>query len=264
LISGISTYWFDLFGHWFEGETIFESITQMREMWDRLARPREQSVAEVAVLVDAESMYYLDGHADFHNDLLYRQRYGLYRMGAPYDLFSFGDLATLDLSRYKLIFLPNLFVVDAERRSLLREKVCTDGKTVLWGYSPGIITDGKYDPSQVKALTGIPWEAKELTSREMDGWRSVYSPRPNAPAGILRRLAREADVHIYCEAEEPLYANDRLIARHTIEGGHRTIVLPKKSRRVTELFSGRVVAENAKRFDDTLTAPCTVLYQVEE
>jgi len=263
LISGISTYWFDLFGHWFEGEAVFNSITQMRELWERLAQPREESVAEVAVLVDAESMYYLDGRAAFYNDLLYKQRYGLYRMGTPYDLFSFGDLATLDLSRYKLVFLPNLFVVDAKRRALLREKVCTGGKTVLWGYSPGIIADGKYDPGHVEKLTGIPWDAKELTTRQMDGWRSVYSPLPNVPADVLRRLAREAGAHIYCEAEEPLYANRRLLALHTIEGGKRTVTLPRTCRRVTELFTGRVVAENADRFEDTLTAPCTALYELE-
>ena len=68
LVSGISTYWFDLFGNWFQGEAIFESITQMREMWEQQARPREESAAEVAVLVDAESMYYLDGEADFQSD----------------------------------------------------------------------------------------------------------------------------------------------------------------------------------------------------
>ena len=228
-----------------------------------MARPREKSVAEVAVLVDAESMYYLDGRADFYNDLLSKQRYGLFRMGTPYDVFSFADLGTLDLSRYKLVFLPNLFVVDAKRRALLREKVCTGGKTVLWGYAPGIIADGKHDPSQVKVLTGIPWETKELTTRQMDGWRSVFSPQPNIPASTLRKLAREAGAHIYCEVEEPLYANDRLIALHTIQGGPRTVVLPKPCRRVTELFSGRVVAENASRFEDKLTPPCTMLYLLE-
>lgn len=264
LISGISTYWFDLFGRWFEGQAIFDSITQMRTLWDRLAQPREESVAQVAVLVDAESMYYLDAKAKFYGDLLSKQRYGLYRMGTPYDLYSFADLPTLDLSRYKLVVLPNLFVVDAKRRALLREKVCTGGKTVLWGYSPGIIADGKYDPSQVEKLTGVPWEAKELSIRQMDGWRSVYSPQPNVPASTLRRLAREAGAHIYFENEEPLYANRRLLALHTIEGGLRTVVLPKTCRRVTELFSGRVVAENASRFEDTLTAPCTTLYEVTE
>ena len=34
LISGISTYWFDLFGHWFEGKNIFDSITHMRKLWE--------------------------------------------------------------------------------------------------------------------------------------------------------------------------------------------------------------------------------------
>jgi hypothetical protein len=263
LISGISTYWFDLFGHWFDSDATLASITQMREIWDRLARPREPSVAQVAVFVDAESMYYLDGRAEFYADLLYKQRYGLFRMGTPYDVYSFADLPTLDLSRYKLIFFPNLFVVDAKRRDLLREKVCTGDRTVLWGFSPGIIADGKYDPGQVKALTGISSEAEKLTSREMDGWRSVYSPQPNVPADVLRKLAREAGAHIYWEAEEPLYANDRLIALHTIEGGPRTVVLPRKCRRITEVFSDRVVAENADRFEDTLSAPCTVLYQLE-
>ncbi|NLF68048.1 MAG: hypothetical protein GX575_03225 [Candidatus Anammoximicrobium sp.] len=264
LISGISTYWFDLFGHWFEGQAIFDSIAQMRTLWDRLAQPREESAAQVAVLVDAESMYYLDGRADFYNDLLFKQRYGLYRMGAPFDVFSFADLPTLDLSRYKLVLLPNLFVVDAQRRELLRKQVCTEGRTVVWVYAPGIIADGKYDPSQVEALTGIPWETPELTSRPRDGWRSVFSPQPNLSAAVLRRLAREAGVHIYSEAEEPLYANRRLIALHTIAGGPRTVVLPRRCRRVTEVFSERVVAENTDRFEDHLTAPCTVLYQLEE
>ena len=264
LISGISTYWFDLFGHWFDNDATLAAITQMREMWDRLARSREESVAEVAVFVDSESMYYLDGHASIYGELLSKQRYGLSRMGAPYDLYSFGDLSTVDLARYKLVFFPNLFVVDGKRRELLREKVFKDGRTVLWGYSPGIIADGKYEPRQMEALTGIPWEVKELTRCEMDGWRSVYSPKPNVPADILRSLAREAGVHIYWESEEPLYANDRLIALHTIEGGPRTVVLPKKFRRIYEVFSGRVVAENADRFEDTLTAPCTMLYELEE
>lgn len=263
LISGISTYWFDLFGHWFEGRAIFDSIGQMRELWERLARPREESVAQVAVLVDAESMYYLDGRADFYNELLSKQRYGLFRMGAPYDVFSFADLPTLDLSRYKLVLLPNLFLVDAQRRALLREKVCTDGKTVVWVYAPGIIADGKYDPGQVQTLTGIPWETEELTTRQMDGWRSVFAPQPNLPADTLRRLAREAGVHVYCEAEEPLYANGRLIALHSITGGPRTVVLPKPCRRVVELFSGRVLGENVTRFEDTLSPPCTMLYELQ-
>jgi len=66
------------------------------------------------------------------------------------------------------------------------------------------------------------------------------------------------------EAEEPLYANGRLIALHTITGGARTLILPKPCRRVVELFSGRVLGENVDRFTDTLAAPCTVLYELQQ
>ncbi len=264
LIRGTSLWWFNMLGGWFEGQAVLDSIAQMREIWERFANDHTASAAEVAVLVDAESMFYVDGTAKIIDEFLSRQRYGLGRMGTPYEIYSFADLPKLDLSRHKMVILPNLFVVDERKRDWLRQKVCTGGKTVIWIYAPGIIADEKYDPSHVEKLTGIPWGTKELTTRQMDGWRSVYSPQPNLPANTLRRLAREAGVHIYCDTEEPLYANSRLIALHTLEGGRRTVILPKPCRRVTELFSGRVVAENVSVFEDDLTGPCTVLYEIVE
>lgn len=117
LINGTSLWWFNIFGHLYDDPKVTEAIGQMRELWDALADRTDEPVAEVAVLVDAESMLYVDAHADVVNDLLYRQRHGLGRMGAPYEVYSFADLPTLDLSRHKLILLPNLFVVEWMRRS---------------------------------------------------------------------------------------------------------------------------------------------------
>jgi hypothetical protein len=252
-----------MFGGWFEGKPVMDAIGQMRALWDKYAHDETESVAEVAVLADAESMLYVDGRAEMMNEFLSRQRYGLGRMGAPYEVYSFADLPAMDLSRFKLILLPNLFVVDSTKRKWLQEKVCTGGKTVVWVYAPGIIADGRYDAANVEALTGIPMGSKELTVKTMDGWRSVFSPAPNLSANALRQLAREAGVHIYCETEEPLYANGRLIALHSVKGGKRTVALPKPCRQVRELFSGRLLGEDVTRFEDTLTPPCTVLYALE-
>ncbi|MCS7192170.1 MAG: hypothetical protein NZ937_04200 [Armatimonadetes bacterium] len=105
LINGISLWWFNIFGHLYDDIELVKAIGQMREIWDSLADRVDEPVAEVAVLVDAESMLYMDGNADLVNDLLYRQRYGLGRMGTPYEVYSFADLPTLDLSRHKLILL---------------------------------------------------------------------------------------------------------------------------------------------------------------
>lgn len=236
----------------------------MQELWGALADRDDARTAEVAVLADPESMYYLDSRWPLLDDLLSRQRHGLGRMGAPYEVYSLADLATLDLARHKLVVLPNLFVVDEGKLHWLREKVCTGGKTVVWVYAPGIITNGRYDPGHVERLAGIPYGVKELRRRQMAGFTSVLAPRPNLPAAVLRGLAAEAGVHIYSQAEEPLFASRRLLALHSAAGGERHVVLPRSCRRVRELFSGRVVAENAGRFTDRLKSPDTVLYELAE
>ncbi|HPA18825.1 MAG TPA: hypothetical protein PLU30_13830 [Verrucomicrobiae bacterium] len=262
LVRGTSLWWFNMFGHWFDGKPVMDSIAQMRDIWERCADDSAKSVAQVAVLVDAESMFYVDGNARILDGLLSRQRFGLGRMGAPYEIYSFADLPRLDLSRFKLILLPNLFVVDDAKRRWLRSKVCAGGKTVVWVHAPGIIADGRYDPANVKDLTGIPLEAQALTTQPMDGWRSVLSPEPNLSAETLRHLASEAGVHIYCDAGEPLYANGRFVALHSLSGGRRTIKLPERCGQVRELFSGRIVGENTDTIEDDLLAPDTVLYEL--
>ena len=46
-------------------------------------------------------------------------------------------------------------------------------------------------------------------------------------------------------------------------GGERRFRLPRRCRRVIELFSGRTVATDAAEFKDVLRAPDTVLYELE-
>jgi len=260
--SGTAMWWFDMFGRWYEGDAVLQEIARMKNLWDRFTDPG-RPVAEVAVIVDAESMYYLSADAPFYNQLLYLQRHGLGRIGAPYEVYSFADLPALDLSRFKLVLFPNLFVVDGERRDQLRQKVCQADRTVVWVYAPGIISDGRYDPAGVERLTGIPFGSDGIVEREMDGWRSVLSPQPNLSAETLRSLAEKAGVHIYSVAGEPVYATDRLIALHTASGGPRRILLPRKAARVVEVFSNRVIAENAREITLELRSPDTVLLELQ-
>jgi len=263
LIQGTSLWWFNIFGHIYDDPKLMEAIGQMRQLWERFAVPEEPSAAEIAVFVDPESFLYLDGRSPKRMDFLYRQRMGLGRIGAPYDLYSIADLPELDLSRYKMIFFPNLFVVDKTKRQILQEKVCIGGKTVVWVHAPGIITEGRYDPANVERLCGIAYGAKQITLRAMDGWTSVLAPEPNLSASVLRELAQKAGVHIYCDKGWPVYAHRRLLAVHTDTGGLCTIRLPRPARQVRELFSNRIAAENADHFEDRLQGPDTVLYLIQ-
>lgn len=260
LIRGHSLWWCNLFGRWYESEAILSAIAHMRQLWESYSTIPVTSAAEIAVFADPESMYYVDGNSPRISEFLSRQRAGLSRLGAPYDIYSATDLPRVDLSVYKLVIFPNLFVIDGERKRWLRELVCTNGRTVLWVYAPGIITDGRYDESHVEEWTGVPFGTPGITTRVMGDWRSVYAAEPNLPAGTLKRIAAEAGVHIYCDAEDPLWANSHFVAIHSARGGKREIRLPEKIGQIRELFSGQVVAMQTDRFEVDVVGPSTLLF----
>lgn len=264
LIHGTAMWWFDMFGHWYDSPRVQDAIREMAVLWERLSGLPTESVAQIAVFVDSESFFYLDGNAPFYNDLLYRQRFGLARMGAPYDVYTLSDLTSVELSRYRMLIFPNLFVVNAPTRELLRNRVCTNGRTIVWVYAPGIICDGRYDPSAVESLTGVPFNAAELTVRNFDTWRSVFVPKPNISAQTLRELARQAGVHIYCERDEVLYVNNRFVALHSATPGRKTILLPRSFGTIRELFTDEVVGTHSNEIIVDNTAPVTVLFQLED
>lgn len=264
LIHGTAMWWFDMFGQWYDSPRVQDAIGNMAELWERYSVVPWESVAEVAVFVDSESFFYLDGNALFLNDLLYKQRFGLARMGAPYEFYALSDLPSVDLSRYKMIILPNLFVVDAAKRQLLKSRVCTDGRTVVWVYAPGIISEGRYDPNAVESLTGIPLNTAEVTVRNFETWRSVFVPKPNMSAGTLRELARQAGVHIYCDQDEVLYVNDRFVALHTAKPGRKSIRFPRRLGTIRELFTNTVMAANSDEVVVDCPNPTTLLFHLKE
>ncbi|MCS7239196.1 MAG: hypothetical protein NZ899_13145 [Thermoguttaceae bacterium] len=263
LIRGHSLWWCNLFGHWYDSPVLLEAIGQMRQLWDEFAPVPAEPVAQVAVFADPESMYYVDGSSPLMAEFLFRQRAGLNRMGTPYEMYSLSDLARVDLSRFRLILFPNLFVVDEVRVRQLRQKVLRDGRTVVWVYAPGIIRDGRFEEANVEKLTGVPFGTPGVNVRLMDGWRSVYIAKPNLPASLLKTLAAEAGVHIYSATEEPLWANSHFVALHSQQGGLREIVLPKKAAQARELFSGATVAVNTDRIQLRVESPGTVLLYLE-
>ncbi|MDY5695261.1 MAG: hypothetical protein SPK75_02680, partial [Victivallales bacterium] len=101
--------------------------------------------------------------------------------------------------------------------------------------------------------------------QRMNGWTSAFlrNPAELTPA-TLKSLAKSAGVHLYSDAEIPVYADDRFLALHSKEGGTMTIRLPRRTGRITELFSGKLAAENVSEFQWNFRAPDTVLFEMED
>lgn len=262
LIEDVSLWWFDMWGGFYEGENVLRAMADMKRIWDDARQKDDAPTAEIALVVDPESALYLDQADPRTSSFTQGLNQAIARCGAPHRAFSWGDVADLDLSPYRLIVFPNLFVMNDERRRILDERVLRDGRTVLWLYRPGVIADGRYDEDAMLRLTGVGVDEPGIVTSSMEGWTSVVSATPEISPCALRTVAREAGVHIYSDTDEPLYASRRYIALHSAEGGLRRIDLPRTCKTVTELFSGREVARNTEVIEDRLGAPSTVLYEL--
>lgn len=262
LTEDVSFWWFDMWGGFYEGENVLNALAHMKQIWNNAQARGDSSVAEIALVMDPESALYMDQNDPRVNGFTRMFGQLLTRIGAPHRTYSFGDLPDLDLSPYKLVIFPNLFVVNNERRRVLTQNVFRDDRTVLWFYRPGVIADGRYHESAMRELCGVDIDEPGIQIRNMDGWTSVVSPTPEVEPCELRTIARAAGVHIYGDTDEPVYVSEHYVALHTARGGKRRIALPRTCATVTELFGGRVVARDTDVIEDRLEAPATVLYEL--
>jgi hypothetical protein len=80
-----------------------------------------------------------------------------------------------------------------------------------------------------------------------------------APADLLRSIARRAGCHLFCDADEIVYANHSFLAIHTAVAGTREFRL-RRPTDVVEVFSGQSLGKGVSRFNDTIPAFRTRVY----
>jgi len=238
-INQTSLWCFDMWGGVFTPPETMKLVEQSKRIWDKYTASPLKSRAEVALVVDPQSARYLnDHHADIAQ-IYQGTRNKLNRLGAPFEVFSFNDLPLVDLSSYKFFVFPGLFEVTPAKLDVLKRHVFNAGRAALFVHAPG--------------LRDAPYGAKGITC--------VATYAEVTPA-VLKRLAANAGVNIYCEQEVPVYANEKLLAIHSAEGGEIKVTLPGVFARVTELYSGKLVAENAASFIFAFETPDTRLFEL--
>ena len=263
LINHSSLWWFDMWGGWYKTTESQALIKRLKEVSDVYVKDRSPSVAEAILIADPQSAYGVNEKMPHASAMAHGFRDKLSRAGAPFDVYSFNDLSSIDLSRYKVVFLPATLLISPERAEMLKNVVLKDNRTVVWVYAPGI-SDGKsLDPARVKHWTGSEYRTEGPATVAMDGWTSVYAfeYKTLTPAA-MREIMRRAGVHLYVEGADPVYANQRLLAIHCKEGGEKKIALPTTCKKVVDVFKGQTVAENISVFTYRFETPDTVLFEL--
>ncbi len=89
------------------------------------------------------------------------QARALYRGGQPVDLLYRSDLTAEDFRRYRLVLVPNAFLLRPDEVDALHAALRGSGATVVWVYAPGLLrpeangAPGGVDLPQMERLTGF-------------------------------------------------------------------------------------------------------------
>ena len=159
-------------GGWYGDDEIIDAARPILAMMESRLTHDIGSVAQIAVAGDYESFFvskhWLDSrpwpgqgirYTDFFNHwFLNTQARSVYRIGAPTDLLYRTDLRAEDFRRYRLILVPNTFLLRPEEVDTLHERLAGSGATVVWYYAPGLLQPDRVDLSQMERLTGFQFE----------------------------------------------------------------------------------------------------------
>ncbi|MDO5579718.1 MAG: hypothetical protein Q4G69_01150 [Planctomycetia bacterium] len=262
LINHSSLWFFDMWGGAHQSEEAIQNIALMKRIWNRLSSDRSRTAAEILLVADPQGIMQINGRGPTPWNTPLRNH--LNRIGAPFEICSFNDLNRMDLAQYKMILFPSTFLITPDRAKILEEKVLKDNRTILW-MGPAGISDGKtLDPNRVKKWTGSAYDVSEPVKIAQEGWTSYFVRNPDwIQPSLLKKYAKEAGVALYCTEAVPVYANERLIAVHIKEGGQKKISLPRKVKKITEIFTGKTVGENTSSFLYDFQSPETALFEIE-
>lgn len=237
--KGAALWWFDMFEGWFYSDEMMGAITHMIDIQKDITKMKHESVAEILVIAEGDSLYGVNKNAELNTLLLGKQRNGLNRMGAPYDIYSICDVDKIDIDKYKLVILLDEFNIE---NTAFINKLKANNRTILWIYAPDYINNGikgikdatginvcqfdadeasvktpfgdlSYNPLQEKLPKPLFYIDETVSSlgtynntnktaigmKKFDNWTSIYSAIGDLSGSVLRDIAKKAGVRIYCD-----------------------------------------------------------------
>jgi len=169
LVSGWASWWFDLWGGWYDDEAFQKMFAQMQSAGDESIRLPRKSLAQIAVVLDENSYRYLPYGVSQRGAKFVWIIYQLQVMGtigAPHDFYLLDDLKDLELSRYRMIVFLNAFVLSEDQRRIIRDRCMKDNRLLMWMYAPGLIKDN-LSADNISSLLGmkVRMEATQPTAK---------------------------------------------------------------------------------------------------
>jgi hypothetical protein len=163
LAAGTGQWWFDMGSGWYDDAETMAAIKQLNAIVETGLHADRRSCAEIALVLDAESLYRCPPDNAVANSFTEGPNILLNRVGTPVDRLLLDD--ALEGKDYKLYFMSGCFAMTDAQREKVHQKLLVEGKTVIWVYGSGYIRNGTMTADNMTDLTGIQLRARGMHHR---------------------------------------------------------------------------------------------------
>ncbi|OQA80779.1 MAG: Beta-galactosidase [Lentisphaerae bacterium ADurb.Bin242] len=178
LSVGGGLWFYDMTAGWFKDPLIMNDVAKMSGIGKKLyERNNVYMPAEIVFVVDEDNYYITTEQLGIWNGpnfhTVRKNQRAMLRSGLKYDFYYFRDLVDRNMDGYKVYVFLNAFHLTKEKREFIDRKLKKDGRTIVWVYAPGYVTDTGLSTEAMSKLTGI--RIAEAGSPLKD---SVYTDSP--------------------------------------------------------------------------------------
>jgi hypothetical protein len=137
LCHGSALWWFDMFGGWYEDDDTMSDISRMTDIAKKSLQFDRSGDADVAVVLDDESICYTECTNRLTVPLVTDQLMQLGHTGAPFSMMHVDDIA--EMRRHTVYLFVNVFRVDDGRLERILSCIRTPGVTSIFIHAQGIV-----------------------------------------------------------------------------------------------------------------------------
>jgi len=195
----------DLWGEgWLDSEEIWTRIGSFTTHYRNFMKIRRATSPEVVALFDERSLFHVQKGEEFLRRLLHGQRDALLRCGASVRFYLQTDLTHRNFpTDAKLYLFLTPYRLTPEQRTAIREKLQSDGKTLVWVYAVGICDEHGRSEESANDLIGMALQYQswncEVGSRFINFRHPITEQLQNKDLGVRERL----NPSFYVDEDEP-------------------------------------------------------------
>ncbi len=254
-IRGLGSWWMDLYQHgWHDDPALWEV---QRRLWPSelalLARPRPYTPDMAAIVGERSQLHFSAESRAATRPLIYASRAEFDKAGVKYGQYLLEDVVANPPEAKVQIFLSANYLTDADRAAIAEDRREHPERVRVWCYAPGYLSERGADERGIEEATGFgvrridkpddpirplfspEEEGGEVWARFPDGSPSVvarpsgagmdvFCATPELTAGIIRRAAEAAGVHLYLKnGNAAVHADAGFVSVNALEDGDVTI-----------------------------------------